>query len=162
MPTPHPLARWSAVVLVAASLLAGCGSDRTAPGSGAEPVKFPPIETEQEGARRARPERWSSSSGPDLRDGLLPLALNAHAPDVVERVGRETFIGGLNVARDITTPLAPSILRTEPVEAVKDKDGGRPELALVYAEGRGSQSAKLKHVPCCAGRRPDGGSSTTR
>lgn len=138
------------VGLLATGLAFGCSvdNDETAGGSGPPKAQpSPPIDRRQQGATEGTPGETVITLWSYLRDGMYPLALNAFDPEVVEKIGRDYFLGALSVARGTAVALAPKIVRTEKIQRHASTNARRVrDVALVYVEGKGVQGALTRFV----------------
>ena len=89
-----------------------------------------------------------------LRDGLVPLALNAYDPKVVARISEGDFFGALGIIQGTANSFSPRIVRTVAIKGRAADDGrGRRPTAIVYVEGRGLQGV-ITHATFLLQRTP--------
>ena len=132
------------IVLACGVLLAGCSSSGgdTVPGSAAPTARAPAIDESQRGAETGQPGATVIKLWSYLRNGLLPLALNAYDPDVVARITEGNFLGALGITQSTANAFSPRIVRTVAVDRRPAVNGrGRRPTAIVYVDGRGLQGA---------------------
>ena len=144
------------IVLASCVLFAGCSpnGDDKVPGSAAPAATAPTIDESQQGAEPGQPgviviKMWSY-----LRDGLIPLALNAYDPDVVARISEGNFLGALGITQSTASAFSPRIVRTIAIKGRPAANGGgRRPTAIVYVDGRGLQGA-ITHATFLLQRTP--------